>query len=224
MFGDRIREWGIDRTSFSGYNVFNKGKFWRIQMSAQVIGGERVKILTSGGEVDPNTYFVEFVGRGLVGLTCKETGILIKVNDQRIHKIIEEKKMSDNESTAVIDETVQTEDFNQETSSENTTTTKTKSDPEPIDFDGMVRNGYEVWSKSNLSLGDDPKVAAIQVAAHCVIDPEDTPNRGYEIFNSYNGTRGKKGTKGKRYLFNDKTTYEKKIKTLDKKGYTKHQI
>ena len=193
-------------------------------MNAQVIGGEKVQILTSGGEVDPNTYFVEFVGRGLVGLTCKETGILIKVNDQRIHKIIEEKKMIDND-TATIDETATAEVISSETTSEAPKATpKTKTDPEPIDFDEMVRNGYEVWSKENLSLGDDPKVSSIRVAAHCVIDPDGTPNRGYEIFNSYNGTRGKKGTAGKRYLFNDKTTYDKKVKNLEKKNYTRHEI
>jgi hypothetical protein len=193
-------------------------------MIAQVTRGEEVLILTSGGEIDPNTYTVQFVGRGLVGLTCKETGILIKVNNQRIHKIIEEKKMSENESTiAVIDETNQDETVS-ETTSASTSTPKAKTQPEPIDFDQMVRNGFEVWTKAGLNLGDDPKVATIQVAAHCVIDPEDTQNRGYEIFNSYNGTRGKKGTRGKRYLFTDKMTYDKKVKSLEKKNYERHEI
>ena len=196
-------------------------------MIAQVFGGERVQILTSGGEVDPNTYLVEFAGRGLVGLVCKETGILIKVNNQRIHKIME-KKMTENENTAVIDVSeIETQEVTMEESSSSSTETSQPKAPasnEPIDFDQMVQDGFEVWTKNGLNLGEDPKVAAIQVSAHCVIDPENTPNRGYEIFNSYNGTRGKKAKPGKRYLFTEKMNFEKKQKTLEKKGYVQHGI
>lgn len=194
-------------------------------MIAQLNQGEKVRIRTSGGEIDPNTYRVNFVNRDLVGLTCEETGILIKVNNQRICKILKEKKMSE-ETTTVMDETeaeVENSENNDVETSEKTEKTE-KTQPKPIDFDQMVRDGFEVWSKGGLHLGDDPKVASIQVAAHCVIDPEDTPNRGYEVFNSYNGTRGKKGKGGKRYLFTDKMTLEKKRKTLEKKEYTRHEI
>jgi len=194
-------------------------------MNARVTGGEEVKILTSGGDVDPNTYNVKFVKHGLVGLACKETGITIKVNNQRIHKVIEENIM--NTETAVIDETtvIETPEFAASTNREQVKVKKVKTPKAPpakIDFDAIVNDGFEVWTKVGLTLGDDPKVSAISVAAHCVIDPEGTEDRGYVVFNSYNGTRGAKGKGGKRYGFSEKMTVEKKRKTLGKKGYVQH--
>jgi hypothetical protein len=201
-------------------------------MNATVAGGEVVQILTSGGEVDPNTYNVKYVKHGLVGLTCKETGITVKVNNQRIHRIIKQQEnIMNNESTAVIDETtIETPEFAASTAEtlvqpEKVKKVKTpKAPPAKIDFDSIVENGFEVWTKTGLTLGDDPKVSAIQVAAHCVIDPEGTEDRGYEVFNSYNGTRGAKGKGGKRYGFSEKMTVEKKRKTLEKKGYIQHTV
>lgn len=200
-------------------------------MKARVTGGEEVQILTSGGEIDPNTYNVKFIKHGLVGLTCKETGITVKVNNQRIHKVTKEKNMN-NDSTAVLNETtIDTPEF---TSDGDETQNQpqigkieektSKAPPEKIDFDAMVNDGFEVWTKTGLSLGSDPKVATISVAAHCIIDPEDTEDRGYEVFNSYNGTRGAKGKGGKRYFFTEKRTVEKKRKALEKKGYIQHQV
>jgi hypothetical protein len=196
-------------------------------MNASVTGGEMVKILTSGGEEDPNTYNVQFVNKGLVGLCCKETGITIKVNNQRIHKIINQEKKMNNENTATIDETtIEIPEFIAPTG---TATTKPKvktpkAPPAKIDFDAMVSEGLEVWTKVGLSLGDDPKVSSITVSSHCIIDSEETEDRGYEVFNSYNGTRGAKGKGGKHYSFTDKMTIEKKRKTLGKKGYIQHTV
>ena len=221
----------IDIASLAGYNVFNGGNIAEDEMSAKVTGGERVKILTSGGDIDPNTYNVQYAKKGLVGLTCKETGITIKVNNQRIHKIINQEKMMNNEgNTAVIDETViKTNEFDASTEvTSQTAKVKTPKTPRPppakINFDAMVEDGFEVWTKTGLSLGDDPKVSSIAVASHCVIDPFGTETRGYEVFNSYNGTRGAKGKGGKRYSFTEKMTIEKKRKTLDKKGYIQHTV
>lgn len=212
----------IDITSFRCYNVFNGDNCGGL-MNTRVTGGEQVQILTSGGEVDPNIYVIEHVGRDLVGLTCRETGITIKVNSQRIHKIIKEKNMNDTD-TATIEET--TIDLAPETTTATTEKPKKektpKAPPAPIDWDRLVSDGYEVWTKEGLTLGTDPKVSEIQVAAHCVIDPEGTENRGYEVFNSYNGTRGAKGKSGKHYPFTEKNTIEKKRKTLAKKGYTQY--
>ena len=213
-------------------------------MSARVFGGEEVKILTSGGEIDPNTYNVQFVKRDLIGLACKETGITIKVNNQRIYKVIKENEMNETENnsnvatiesdngTQTMEPTEITVEPSQDENTEGETAKeekpkkakKTKTPPQPIDFDAMVNDGFEVWTRSGLSLGDDPKVSAIAVAAHCVIDPEDVEERGYEVFNSYNGTRGAKGKGGKRYLFTEKMTIEKKRKTLAKKGYVQHEV
>ena len=203
-------------------------------MSATVIGGEEVRILTSGGDIDPNTYTVQYVKHGLVGLTCKETSITIKVNNQRIHKILKKDNTMNTENTAIIDETITTIDTPEFAASTDGTPIQPKvkkvktpkAPPEKIDFDAIVNDGFEVWTKTGLSLGEDPKVSAIQVAAHCVIDPADHENetRGYEVFNSYNGTRGAKGKGGKRYDLTEKMTVEKKRKTLEKKGYIQHTV
>ena len=132
-----------------------------------------------------------------------------------------------NNETAVVDETViETPEFvGTDTPSVTTKPKKTpKAPPAKIDFDEIVNDGFEVWSKGGLSLGDDPKVSAINVAAHCVIDEEGTIDRGYEVFNSYNGTRGAKGKGGKRYSFSEKMTVERKRKLLEKKGYIQHTV
>jgi hypothetical protein len=187
-------------------------------MGATVFGGENVQILTSGGKIDPNIYNVEFIKKDLIGLSCKETGIQIKVNNQRIYKVLNQKGNEMNDIATVdkiATKVVGTPGFS---ITPKPKIKSAKSQPIKIDFDSMAENGFEIWTKSGLSLGDDPKVTKINVAAHCIIDPSPEP-RGYEVFNSYNGTRGVKGKNGKRYYFSEKMTLEKKRKLLAKKGY-----
>ncbi|MHA1839871.1 MAG: hypothetical protein ACTSYO_07970 [Candidatus Ranarchaeia archaeon] len=197
-------------------------------MSVRVFGGEEVQILTSGGEIDPNPYKVEFVKGTLVGLTNQETNAQIKIHNSRIDQVIIKKEIEMNTDTAVIDDVVvESPEFTAgDTVAETPVKAKRekKSPPQPIDFDQMVEDGLEVWSKFGLTLGDDPKVQGIEVGAHCVIEPENAEDRGYTIFNSYNGTRGKKGKQGKHYSFSEKMTAEKKRRQLEKKGYKQHAV
>ena len=196
-------------------------------MSVKVFGGEEVQILTSGGELDPNPYKVDFVKGTLVGLINQETSAQIKIHNSRIDQIIHKKEIGmSTDTSAVVDDVVVE---NPEFTADDTVKTpdkvkREKTPPQPIDFDQMVEDGLEVWNKFGLTLGDDPKVQGIEVGAHCVIDHEDTTNRGYIIFNSYNGTRGKKGKQGKRYDFSEKMTAEKKRRQLEKKGYAQHTV
>lgn len=184
---------------------------------------DSVKILTSQGSIDPNIYTVDFVNGTTVGITNQSTNVQTKVHSSRIHEILGENTM---------DTTTTTE----------TTTTKpkakrvrkAKAPPVPVDFDALVADGYEPWIKTGLSLGSDAKVADIKVAAVCLIDSQGrhesltapdsahpVGTAGYEIFNIYNGTRGKKGRVGKFFPFTEKNTIEKKRKSLEKNGYSR---
>ena len=197
-------------------------------MSAVLFVGEQVEILTSGGGIDPFIYAVHHIKGDLVDLTCQETGITIKVNQQRISKVIKKDKKAMNSHTTIIDEAViETPEFSEveiiETLKGKISNVKDSASP-LINFDEMVQNGYEVWTKIGLTLGKDSKVSGIQVSAHCVIDPIGTQNYGFEVFNSYNGTRGKKGNTGKRYRFTEKMDLEKKRRQLEKRGYFQHTL
>jgi len=181
-----------------------------------------VRILTSQGSVDPNTYVVDFVKGAQVGLTCQSTNIQTKVHSSRVHEILGEETMTETTETTTTD-------------SETTTKPKRKRTPKAppvaVDFDALATEGYEPWVKGGLSLGSDEKVKNIAVAAACLIDPlgrlddiglensQAKTRSGYEVFNLYNGTRGKKGKRGKFFPFTEKLTIEKKRKALEKAGY-----
>lgn len=203
-------------------------------MALQVHKDDEVQILTSGGVVDPNNYRVDYTKKDLVGLVCNATGCPIKVHNSRIHKILEEENQMSETATATIETTegVTLEE------AKAPRVRKAKTSPTPVDFDALVNSGLEVWNKFGMNLGKDAKVQGIDVGAHCVIgtfineEPklvgEIDPGaefEGYEIFNTYNGTLGKKGKQaGRRFAFTDKMTREKKVKQLQKKEYSQHTV
>lgn len=82
--------------------------------------------------------------------------------------------------------------------------------------DYFIDHGYDVWVKEASPLGPN---STIEVKSYCVIDPEGVENRGYEVFNTYDGSRGSNSKKRMKYFFTKKMTIDKKIKTLVKKGY-----
>jgi len=202
-------------------------------MALAVQKDDEVQILTSGGVLDPNNYQVESTKKDAIVLLCKDTGRTIKVHNSRIHKVLkEENQMS--ETATVTSET--TEGVTLEAAAPKVR--KTKTPPTPVDFDALVNSGLEVWNKFGMNLGSDAKVQGIGVGAHCVIGTfvnEESRAvagvevgasfEGYEIFNTYNGTLGKKGKQsGRRFRFTEKMTREKKIKQLSKKNYVQHNI
>ena len=207
-------------------------------MALQVHKDDEVQILTSGGVIDPNKYRVNFTKKDVVGLVCDATGCPIKVHNSRIHKILKEEQMSDI-ATVIIDETVEGVTLEP---AKPTRIRKVKAPPALVNFDTMVNDGFEVWNKFGMNLGKDTKVQGIGVAAHCVIgtfindDSENGPKpvdgieigasfEGYEIFNTYNGTLGKKGKQsGRRFTFTEKMTREKKVKQLQRKEYVQHNV
>jgi hypothetical protein len=208
-------------------------------MALQVQKDDEVQILTSGGAVDPNMYRVDFTKKDVVGLVCDATGCPIKVHNSRIHKILKEENQMSDTATATIDTTAEGVSLEP---AKTPRPRKVKTPPTPVDFDALVNAGFEVYNKFGMNLGKDAKVQGIDVAAHCVIgtftnsNSENGPKpvtgididaqfEGYEIFNTYNGTLGKKGKQaGRRFAFNEKMTREKKIKQLLKKEYVQHTV
>ena len=96
---------------------------------------------------------------------------------------------------------------------------KPKVEPVTVNFDQAPFAGQEIWTKGDCKFDFDQ----ISVAAHCVILQD-----GYQTFNTYNGTLGKKGQlpedgslPGVFYSFTEKLTAEKKREQLTKKGYTR---
>jgi hypothetical protein len=185
---------------------------------------DSVKILTSQGSIDPNIYVVDFVSGTTVGITNQSTNVQTKVHSSRIHEVLGENAM-DTDNTTTETTTVKPKAKR---------VRKAKTPPAPVDFDALVADGYEPWIKRGLSLGSDAKVASIQVAAVCLIDSQGrhealtapdsahpVGTAGYEIFNLYDGTRGKKGKVGKFFPFTEKNTIEKKRKSLEKGGYSR---
>jgi hypothetical protein len=189
--------------------------------------GNSVQILTSQGSIDPNIYIVNYVKGTQVGLTNQATGIQTKVHSSRIHGTLGEIEMDN----IVTTETITTDET--ETPKIKIKRTRTPKTPTAlVDFNALVADGYEPWVKGGLSLGSDNKVKDIRVAAACLIDTQgrldneglenglDQSRSGFEIFNLYNGTRGKKSKRGKFFPFTEKNTIEKKRKSLEKNGYT----
>ena len=179
--------------------------------------GENVEILTSEGKTDPNIYKVEEIQKQLVVLRCQETGQPHKVHKSRISKVIKENIDMD-ETVMSTATTTQAEEIASEVSAALTPT----STDSKIDFDQLVEDGFEVWTKKNLNFDQ----GGYEVEAHCVINPDQT---GYETFNTYNGSRGKNNSKMKKgepkkrsvYTIKDDKALEKKRKILERKGYTK---
>lgn len=199
--------------------------------------GSRVRIYTSRGQIDPNTYQVTDLDKQTATLLCESTQQTIKVHKSRIKELVntitKENTMNtktsndmDTESTATIPTTEMEESTTDSITQEMaTTTTKTTSADTKIDFDQMVRDGYEVWTKGDCEF-DQP---GVKVQAHCIISPDKSE---FETFNTYNGSRGKNNGKPKNgqarrksvYPIGDTAALEKKRKTLEKKGYTRHEI
>lgn len=58
----------------------------------------------------------------------------------------------------------------------------------------------------------------VNAAAHVVINAD---HKSFIVFNTYNGTLGKKGKSGKQYPIADEKAYTEKVNQLTKQGYTK---
>jgi hypothetical protein len=191
------------------------------KMSVTAVPGNRVLILTGEQKKDDLVYKVDSIKRSIAFLICEKTGLPMKVHRSRIRKVLDIKE--ETMSGTTVDESVETDSTRIVTraleSEGETKTPKAKKSQEsiPVDFNSLRSEGFEIWTKENLNFDVD----GITVRAHCLIAKENDEGEraSYEVFNTYNGSLGKKGTRGQTYHFSEKNTLEKKRKTLDKKGY-----
>lgn len=220
-------------------------------VSALAKDGSRVLIYTSGGKEDPLVYKVDQIKRAIAHLVCEKTGKSLKVHRTRIREILgQEAGMGRNAAVELDDELIEDVGEETDTTIENADTSDSdgggddegggatatataskppkapkqpkepkapkppKAAPTPVDFSALVAQGHEVWTKENLSFD----VESVKVDAHCVISPD---QKSYRVFNTYNGSLGKKGATGTDYEFTESMTLDKKRKSLEKKGYVK---
>lgn len=183
------------------------------------VPGDRVLLTTSEGNEDPLVYKLDSIKRAIAYIECEKTGKLMKVHKSRIRKVLIHKE--ENMSGTTVEETAETSAniVTRALESEEITTTtkparakKSQEPPPSVDFGSLTGEGYEIWTKEGLKFD----VGDINVSAHCLIAPD---KAAYEVFNTYNGSLGKKGTRGQTYHFSEKNTIEKKRKALEKKGY-----
>jgi hypothetical protein len=81
---------------------------------------------------------------------------------------------------------------------------------ESVDFATLKSQG-ELYSKSvNFDHTE------FRVEAHVLIEKD---HSAFRVFNSYNGSLGKKGKTGKSYPLADEAAYENKVSQLTKQGY-----
>jgi len=185
-----------------------------------VIQGDKVRILTSELADDPNIYTVDDLKRQVVYLTCQDTDRQVKVHKSRIREIVtKESEMSETESSVVTETETETHEAAapEPKPEKPKRVRKVKEEPVPVDFDTPPFEDLEIWTKGDCEFD----VATVNVEAHCVIMDE-----GYQTFNTYNSTLGKKGKlpedgslPGVFYEFNDKMSPDKKREALSKKGY-----
>tara|TARA_R100001244_G_scaffold25113_4_gene25629 strand:- start:82709 stop:83311 length:603 start_codon:yes stop_codon:yes gene_type:complete len=186
-----------------------------------------VLIYTSNKNHDNLVYQVDNVHRGVYHLRCVETSRVIKAHKSRIRKVLSEEEMMNGtgviEDTEVVNESTTTDNIEVKALEETDETIeaikpkakvkKTKAQAIPFDFDQFKTDGYEIWVKSDLEFD----IENVKVDAICLIYPDEA---SYETFNIYNGSLGKKGSRGQNYKFTEKNTIERKRKQLGKKGYT----
>lgn len=175
---------------------------------------KKVRLFTSSKNEDNLVYTVDRIERDVYHLTCDETGKSTKAHKTRIRNL--EDTMS--QSTVSNSNSASTEGVQMESTMESLGSQIKKSKAsktyEPFNFNEFVSNGYEIWVKNDLKFD----VNTVKAQAVCMISPDRTT---YETFNVYNGSLGKKNSRGKPFSFTDKMTFEKKQQQLEAKGYIK---
>jgi hypothetical protein len=188
-------------------------------LSEVVKKDDKVQVFTTAGDLDPNIYIVTGLKQRVVEMEHLETKVFARVHKSRIAKILLDKDLK--EVQEVMDKTAEKQE------SKTPKAKKPKAKPERVNFKKMIQEEKcEVWSKGvDFTDGQKP-VDGIKVESHCVIAPD---LKSYRVFNTYNGTMGKKNPDKKKnplgvsYPLKDDKALEKKRKDLEKKGYKKRK-
>lgn len=198
--------------------------------TAQCAPGNRVRIVTSEREIDPNTYRVKEFDRQLAILINLNTSKEIKVHKSRIVQNLDAQ-----ESTEVSDSA-----NTNETASSATKTKAKRKAPKLVKLDvkalaAAFGAGCEHYIQKVEGFDHPDK----DVRAHTLILSD---HRSFITFNTYDGTLGRKVTEAdieriingakkgdvekplKSYDLADDAAYEKKVELLRKGGYTKRPL
>lgn len=170
--------------------------------SSSVAPGDRVRVITSGNTLDPNTYVLESFDGIKANLICVETNIRMSLHRSRVSasdERTEEEIMNDsNEKTKI-------------TTASKQKTAKASAERTPFDFAAELAAlgaGAEHWRKTNNFDHD-----SITSEAHVLISGD---RASFRSLNTYDGSLGKNGKAGQIY---DLKNYDKKVKDLQTRGY-----
>lgn len=192
--------------------------------TAQCAPGNRVRILTSDKEVDPNTYEVMSFDRQLTVLKNLNTDKEIKVHKSRVvHNL----------DTAQENNTVSDTATNQKTKAKRKAPKRVK-----LDIKGLANafgSGCEHYVKKIETFDHE----SIDTRAHVLVLPD---HRSFVTFNTYDGSLGRKIQEEqinaimeaasnsdvqrplKSYPLADDAAYTKKVEQIKKDGYNKRPI
>lgn len=176
----------------------------------------KVQVYTSEFTIDPNIYVVESQERNIVNLKiicsfctgtgsyrdnackhCKGSGAGTKhrVHQSRIARVFDDGGSIVYESNVTIKEKPMTQ----------------KSQPiDTVNLDTLKEQGELYTKQVSFDHG------SISVEANVLVA---TDHKSFRVFNTYNGTLGKKNKTGKSYTLADDKAYDRKVEQLKKQGY-----
>lgn len=200
-------------------------------MAASASIGSKVQIMTSEMTTDPNMYLVTGLDRHLVMLNticvaCSGTGMRSieqcvpcsgtgHTGKRRIHHSRIVKIFGSNGDMIYDSNPVEKEKkmASPKAASKSTATSTPATTSAPVVDVKSIRGDGELYTK-----GVEFDHDSIKVEANVVISKD---HRTFQVFNTYNGTLGKKGKAGKVYTLADEKAYERKVTQLTKQGYSK---
>lgn len=182
---------------------------------------DKVQVWNPNNDLDPNIYLVTGIKQSIVELENMETKKFHRVHKTRIAKIIVDEELEEVQKT--MDKTAE----KPKKPAKKKEAKKAKPKPERVNFKQLIADGHEVFSMTVPFTKDGTTpVDNMKVESHCVVAPD---KASYRVFNTYNGTLGKKDASKKKnpmgveYPLADEKALEKKKRALDKKGYKKRK-
>ena len=183
--------------------------------------GDKVMVWNPNNDLDPNIYSVTSIKQSIVELENIATKKFHRVHKTRIAKIIVDEDLE--EVQKAMDKTAEKPEVKKPAKKK----VAKKPKPEKVNFKQMIADGNQVFTMVVPFTKDGTTpVDNMKVESHCVIAPD---NGSYRVFNTYNGTLGKKPAEKKKnpmgvaYNLADEKALEKKCRALEKKGYKKRK-
>jgi len=169
--------------------------------------GSEVIVSDSDGNRDNEVFTIEALSKSVAELTGNDSGKAHRVHITRVMAMVVDGEEIPNPK---FQETLKR---NEKMSGKATATKKTPNkdvEPPKVNFRELQKQG-EIWQKDNDFDHDE-----IVSKAVCVISAD---GESFTVFNTYNGSLGKKGAEGQSYPIKDFKSLIRKRKQLEKKGY-----